>query len=101
MYSSVADVCGDRNPFEYCNGNDPRDRLCPRLWAKGHVGGQWNSLTRGGKQNVKWSVSSLKNVCDGPVSASMITGSVGNVELIVTEATRRFQSEMKPIVRRV
>lgn len=56
LYSSYADAVEDRSPWKYCNFMDkgigfPRDCGPDRA-----VGGQWNSLYRGGKQDVLFSI---------------------------------------------
>lgn len=56
LYQSYADLLNDRNGWTFCNYDDPGigfPRDC------GGDGGQWNSLTRGGQPNVKYSLLSL------------------------------------------
>jgi hypothetical protein len=58
LYSSLSDLLNDRNPWATCNYDDagigfPRD--CGQTTST-IAGGQWNSLSRGGQPNVKYSV---------------------------------------------
>jgi len=48
IFSTLKDAEKMRNPWKACNYND-RGVAFPRdCGPRGHVGGQWNSLTRGG-----------------------------------------------------
>ena len=49
LYSSVSDAETDTNAWQYCNYDDPGIGFPRDCGKTGGVGGQWNSLTRGGK----------------------------------------------------
>lgn len=49
LYSSVSDAETDTNAWQYCNYDDPGVGFPRDCGKTGGVGGQWNSLTRGGR----------------------------------------------------
>jgi len=58
LYSSLSDLLNDRNSWVTCNYDDPGigfPRDCG-VTTSTIIGGQWNSLTRGGQANVRYSV---------------------------------------------
>ena len=62
LYSSLEDALNQKNPWLYCNYNDnnigfPRD-CGPEQW----LSNQWQSQTRGGQPNLRWSVY-VNEVC--------------------------------------
>lgn len=66
LYSSLADAANDRNAWKFCNYNDrgvafPRD--CGPSWG---VGGQWNSLTRGGQADVRFTLEAAHRPAGQP-----------------------------------
>jgi hypothetical protein len=56
LYSTLADARADRNAWRSCNYNDPNIGFPRDCGVSGHVGGQWNSKTRGGQANVVYTV---------------------------------------------
>jgi alpha-tubulin suppressor-like RCC1 family protein len=53
LYSSVSDASSDTNAWQFCSYDDPGIGFPRDCGKTGGVGGQWNSLTRGG-QAVTW-----------------------------------------------
>jgi len=71
LYRSMSDLLKDTNAWATCNYDDagigfPRD--CGPTTST-IAGGQWNSLTRGGQQNVKFSVLNPGITIQVPVSS--------------------------------
>jgi hypothetical protein len=56
LYSSFDDLLNDRNPWQFCNYNDPGIGFPRDCGPYGGVPWQWNSSNRGGQPNVKYSV---------------------------------------------
>jgi hypothetical protein len=56
LYSSYEDLLNDRNPWNFCNYNDPGIGFPRDCGPYGHVPWQWNSSNRGGQPNIKYSV---------------------------------------------
>ena len=54
LYSSKEDALAGRNPWKYCNYDDPGVGFPRDCGKTGGVGGQWNSMTRGGRGNIKF-----------------------------------------------
>jgi len=55
VFSTYADAVAKRNPWKFCNYNDPGIGFPRDCGKTGGVGGQWNSWTRGG-QDVQYYV---------------------------------------------
>ena len=60
LYSTYDDAINDRNKWTFCNGDDPGVGFPRDAGPTVAVGGQWNSLTKSGQSNYKFSV--LTNV---------------------------------------
>jgi len=56
LYSTFEDAQNDTNEWEFCNYNDPGIGFPRDCGPVSGVGGQWNSLTRGGKNDIAYYV---------------------------------------------
>mmetsp|Transcript_3556 Transcript_3556/g.5368 ORF Transcript_3556/g.5368 Transcript_3556/m.5368 type:complete len:681 (-) Transcript_3556:438-2480(-) len=52
LHSSMEDALADKNPWSFCNYNDPGIGFPRDCGPTNSVTGQWNSLNRGGQRNV-------------------------------------------------
>jgi len=84
LYSTLEDLINDTNAWDFCNYNDPNigfPRDCGSSTTS-NMGGQWNSLTRGGQPNVKYSIVTLgevvyfdeSNCKDNPFNGDSLVG---------------------------
>jgi hypothetical protein len=55
LYSSLSDALANRNAWQYCNGADPGIGFPRDASPASFTGWQWNSLTKGGLANYKFS----------------------------------------------
>ena len=67
LYSSYNDVLNDTNAWKFCNYDDPSIGFPRDCGITSAVGGQWNSLTKGGQPNIKYSV--LNKSCSFAISS--------------------------------
>jgi hypothetical protein len=84
LYSTLEDLINDTNAWDFCDYNDPNigfPRDCGFTNAS-RMGGQWNSLTKGGQPNVKYSIVTLgqvvyyddKNCTNNPFNGDNLVG---------------------------
>jgi len=64
IYSSLSDAQNNRNPWRFCNYNDPGIAFPRDCGPSGARGGIWTSLTKGGIQDYRYSVYTAGTTTD-------------------------------------
>ena len=92
LYSTFEDAQNDTNEWKFCNYNDPGIGFPRDCGSVSRVGGQWNSLTRGGKNDISYYVWD-KNPTIGtllPENPHGLHFNIG-IEVEAEEATSKFR----------